>query len=388
MIEYSIPYILLIIFYAILAIYSYSTEDQEIRKRVDIAAIAMFVLFFGFRGFIGTDWTTYYVAYDKCDINDLTLNVFQSSDITYEPGYTLLELLCNSIHLSFQGFVLVCCLINTVLLFRFLHKRIDNLPLGLLLYICMGGFVMSTNLMRNSIAILLFANAIEYLFERKPIPYFSLCILALTFHVSSIFYFPLYFFFHKRCTKWVFLGLFIAGNIVFLTHFKLVSLILTNTVGLIVPKLSGMIEAYTEGGYGDLATGISIGYLERLLTGILIFCYYDKLCEIRKENAIFINSYIAYFIFFFYFSEFAIMSGRLSNLFTYFYWIIWIDLLYCFSIDNNRYLFIAFLTIYCIMKMIGMTKYKILEYDNTLFGAKTYNERLFLYYRYSNETEK
>ena len=86
---------------------------------------------------------------------------------------------------------------------------------------------------------------------------------------------------------------------------------------------------------------------------------------------------------FFLLSEFNIISLRMSGLFTFAYWIIWYDFLKCFSIKNNRKLYIAFVTLYCIMKMIGSTNMITSEYDNILFGSKSYEERLYIHNRYS-----
>lgn len=146
-------------------------------------------------------------------------------------------------------------------------------------------------------------------------------------------------------------------------------------------KIQLMVDGYTE--KYDSSTTISIGYIERLMTGLLIFCYYDKLVKIRKENIIFINAYIVYFLMFFLLSEFNIISLRMSGLFTFAYWIIWYDFLKCFSINNNKKLYIAFVTLYCIMKMIGTTNMITSQYDNILFGSKSYEERLYIHNRYS-----
>uniref|UniRef100_A0AB33JK13 EpsG family protein n=4 Tax=unclassified Prevotella TaxID=2638335 RepID=A0AB33JK13_9BACT len=134
------------------------------------------------------------------------------------------------------------------------------------------------------------------------------------------------------------------------------------------------IKAYTE--VFNTSTGLSIGYLERLLTSMLVFLYYNKLNEVRKNNAVFINGLIAYFVMFFFFSEFQVLSKRFANLFAYGYWIIWIDLIKCFAIANNRRLFKAFIFIYCVMRMAGSTYLPDFAYDNILFGATSYQERL------------
>ena len=250
----------------------------------------------------------------------------------------------------------------------------------------MGGFGMETNLMRNAIAILLFVNALEFIEQRRALPYFSICFLALTFHLSSVFYFPLYFFFHKPCKKWIFITIFIIGNFILLAHIKLFTPILgaiTGTGG----KAENVMNAYSDT-YGDLGFKISIGYLERLLTGILIICYYDKLIKVRKENIIFVNAFLAYISMTFFLSEMTVVSERMSGLFIFAYWILWPDLLMCMNIKNNRKLFMSFVFIYCIMKMIGMTKEKILEYDNLLFGGKSYNERLYIFNKNFEEPDQ
>ena len=143
-----------------------------------------------------------------------------------------------------------------------------------------------------------------------------------------------------------------------------------------------MVDSYTDSAEFQLLT---IGYLERLFSGILIFCYYDKLLSIRNENKIFINSFIAFIFMSFILSEFQVVSLRMAGLFIFSYWVLWGDLIKCFSIVNNRKLFMAFIGIYCSLKIIGSTNMITSEYDNILFGAKSYEERLYLHNRYSKE---
>ena len=129
----------------------------------------------------------------------------------------------------------------------------------------------------------------------------------------------------------------------------------------------------------SFVAAISIGLLERLFTAVLIFCYYDKILGMRKDSALFVNAFVLYYFFYMYFAEFDIMSMRLATLFTFCYWVLWGDLLRCFSIENNRKLFVAFVGIYAIFKVAGQTHLSCYSYDNCLFGAKSYPERLYLY---------
>ena len=381
---YSIPYVLLILIFGFFSIYYYDNKENESKKYIiDVWCIVIFILFFGFRGFICDDWISYYPAFQKCSFEYVNLNVFEYNiEWGFEPGFTLLMCLCKIIMDDYQILVLVCTLINTFLLFKFFQKRIDNMPLGIILFLSFGGYIMSTNLMRNSIAILIFINSLTYLERRKPLQYFGLCLLALTFHISAVIYFPLYFFFNIKLNKWVYLSLFVFGNVIFLFHvplfLKIISLFLGDSEG----QLQMMVESYTSGDMAEMKT-LSIGYLERLFTGILIFCYYNKLTDLRKENIIFINAFICYILASFLFSEFSEISLRLSYLFIFAYWILWYDLINCFSILNNKKLFLAFMSIYFIMKMVGSTNMITSSYDNVIFGAKSYEERLYIHNRYS-----
>lgn len=375
---YTLPYILLILFLAVLAwLYPMSTEESK--GKMQFLCLFVFMIFFGCRGFIGDDWTSYYPFFMKYSVDNIENIGYIISESNFEPGFTLLMLICKWFINDFSFFVFICSAINCTLLFIFLRKRVDNFPLALLFFVCMGGFGMQTNLMRNSISILLFANALDFIKQRKMLPYFVVCSIALTFHASSILYFPLYFFFHKKCPKWLFLIIFVMGNLVFLLHIRFITPVLIFAAGKIGETYEILVRTYLESEFSDMNWVLSIGYLERLLTGFLVYCYYNKLVEIRKENVIFINSYIAYFFMYFFFSEFNVIGTRLSTLFIFFYWILWGDIIKCFSIKSNKMFFIIFLSIYCVMKIIGMTRLITLEYDNVLFGAKSYEERLYIH---------
>lgn len=372
---YSIPYVILIAFFGFSAFYYHSSENDNTKKKIVISSLTVFFIFFGFRGFIFSDWISYYPYFQTCDIDDIISFELGSPDYM-EPGFTSFMIVCRAIFDDFQFFVFISTLIETVLLYRFISKRVDNIPLALAIFLVFEGFMIIVNLMRNAMSILIFLNALDFLEKRKPIQYFGLCILAITFHYSAIIYFPLYLFINRGYNKWIYLGIFISCNLVFLSRVS-IFLKLISLFGLGGEFLETKVEAYTEMGSGF---GLSIGYLERLLTGFLVFCYYNKLKEIRKENVIFINALLGYFMAFFLLSEFSEISKRISTLFAFSYWIIWIDLIKCFSIENNRKLFVAFLSIYCMMKVVGLTKHPDMDYENALFGKlSTYEQRLYIH---------
>lgn len=371
----SLPYIILITVFCSFAFIFERTENNLTKTKIQYCSIGIFLIFFGLRGFILSDWINYYEYFYNCDLSYIF--EWTSTQGATEPGFTLLCLIVKFIWKDFHFFVLICCIIDTLLLLKFFHKRIQNIPLALAIYICFEGLLISTNFMRNSIAILLFLNAIDYIEQRDAKKYFLCIAIAISFHASALLYIPLYFFLHKKCNKWLYLSIFIFCNVVFIGKISLVSTTL-NILG-IDDSLSMKVRAYTE--IYDKSTKISIGYLERLLTGSLIFCYYNKLIEVRKENIVFINAAIAYFMCFFLLSEFEILSKRLCALFAFGYWMLWMDLLKCFNIENNKKLFAVFISLYCILKIGSSTMLPDFKYENLLFGIQSYQERLYYHNR-------
>ena len=376
--SYSIPYLLLLLVLALLAL-SNPRLNESLRERMWMPCGFVLLLFFGLRGYVGDDWTGYHVVYQFVQTSDFHLNVFSHHTFRYEPGFALLAYVCRMVaggqgYLFFQG---VVTLIQLILLFRFLRRYSDNLPFSLIVFIAMSGLVMLINTMRNTIAILLFLNGIHYITERRPWPYFGWCLAALMFHMSSILFFPLYFFFHRPINRWVFLLVFLVGNAIVLFKVPVISMGVGVVADMIGGKMSTMVKAYLEDQHmAALSFQISIGSLERLGTGLIIFLFWDRLLAIRRENAMFINAMLLFFTFYFFFSEVREVGKRLSELFVFGYWILWPDLLQCFQRRIVRLAFAAFLCVYCALKVVGTIGYPNTKYENVLTGFTHYQQRL------------
>ncbi len=379
---YAIPYIVLVLILGLMAIFIYQrSDDEELCHKFKLWGIGIFFLFFAFRGFINTDWLTYYEEFDKCSW-DMLFNYEMGK--SREPGFLIFMLICKTIYPDYHFFVFIHTILITYLLVTFLRRYSNNIMLALVLSLVFEGFTINVNLMRNSTSIYLFLCAIPYLYERKALPYYGLCLLALSFHFSAIVYFPLYFFLHKKLNKWIYLGIFITCLIIFILHIPLfLRLLQLSGIGGAFVDLK--VDAYTE---LSVARGFGMGFIERLITGILVFCYYDKLRNTRPENTIFINSLIIFFITNFMFSEFAEISKRIYILFIYAYWILWGDLIKCFFYQNNRYIFCTFVGLYCLLKTATTLNAPIHQYDNLLLGGiKSYYERKFIFDKTFEEPE-
>ena len=240
---YSIPYVLLVVFLGFLAILLYQRkDDKELCHKITILGILVYFLFFAFRGFINTDWMTYYVEFDKCSW-DLLFNYELGK--SREPGFLLFELLCKSLFDNFHFFVFMGMVVNTALLIPFFKRYTDNVLLALTIFLVFEGFVINANLMRNSISIFIFLNAIQYLQRREALRYFGMCLLAVTFHFSAFVYFPMYFFLHRSLNKWVYLAIFLTCIAVFVLHVP-IFLGLVKLTGIGGAFIEDKIEVYTE----------------------------------------------------------------------------------------------------------------------------------------------
>ena len=90
---YSLPYIFILTVFAVLAvIYAQRQENKEdtlLCSYITGAAIAVFYVFFAFRGYVYSDWVGYSETFQNVeweDIFDITNKKKQA--IIHEPGFT------------------------------------------------------------------------------------------------------------------------------------------------------------------------------------------------------------------------------------------------------------------------------------------------------------
>lgn len=379
---YPLPYILLVLFYAAVGYVRHQMPNEEYRRYCDVLSVVMFVLFFGFRGYLLTDWMLYYPYYHDLEWGDI-LNFFNPDKTGLEPGFAVLCMVCKTLSggsYHFLEFTVTCLFLSCV--YSFMRRYTDNVALGLMLFLAFDGVGIVCNLLRNSLAIGIFLVAIPFIEQRRPLPYFFLCLLALTFHVSALVYVPLYFFFHRFPTRWVYLAVFVIANAAFISRFSVVDQIL-ELMGF-TGDAAMKADAYT----GKMTSSLSvftIGYIERLLTGTLIILYHDKLKELHNGSGVIVNGVFMYLIMFYFFSQYDVLSRRFSFLFCFGYWVIWLDFMRCFFFINNRRLLAAFVVAYSVIHAWRIYNAPDFYYENILTGAQSYNERLYFHSRNFHE---
>jgi len=382
--NYSIPYLILLICYIFLAIIEYNNKNNHaIYKFIIVICSIIYVFFFGLRGFIGWDWTNYYLRYEN------TSNLINLSFNTSIPdfGFLIYMSLFKTLYINYYAFVFINVILHIFLLNIFLKRYLPPgyYVFGIIVFLIMGGFVMEVDTMRNIMSILLFLLSIKYIEERKVGKYYILNIVGLLFHFSSIFYFPLYFLLHKKMNRILIAVIFIIGFILFIFQIEYMKPIVLYISGLFGGRIQLTTNNYINSTIYGKSYGLTIGLLERLFSAVLIVLYYSKLINASKHNIIFINAFVCYYFFFFYFAEINIISNRVGMLFLFAYWILWPSIIYVSKIKINRQFILCVMILYSIFKMRGLTRYQLYQYDNQMFGIKTYEERVEIFFEISQD---
>lgn len=103
----------------------------------------------------------------------------------YEPLFTLLCLLLNSMTDNYQVLLVVSSAISLIPVARLIYLKSGDMPLSFFLYITLNLYFSSMNIMRQAIAIGIIALGVPQLLEGKWLRYMILVVLATLFHQSA-----------------------------------------------------------------------------------------------------------------------------------------------------------------------------------------------------------
>lgn len=383
---YSSPYILLIFFFLSIAALQLGVPiEEKSRRYINYSILIAYLLFFGFRGFIATDWINYF-TYFKNLPTDFTLALNISP---YEPGFVVYSVLIKKIFSSYEAFQFINTLTNVLLLNLFLKRYLPTKhhALALAVFVAFNGFILEINLLRNFKAILIFLLSLQYIENRKPIKYFICILIAILFHWTSILYIPLYFFLHRKIDIRLFLTVFILGTFIYSIQFEYIKPVIEFIASLLPENSSVKIQYYLEQKMYSGTNGLTFGYFERALLFFLILFHYKKITA-NKSNILFVNSFIIFITLYLYFYEVRIVQERIGSIFVYSYWIIIPVVIY--EIEKNfKLLLVFFIALLLITKIHLATNYIFYDYDSFLFGkSKTYQERLNTFNKNKSIIEK
>ena len=348
-------------------------KNERKKHMLFVFSIILLIGFLGLRGFIGWDWWAYYPSYNNLP-----------GGFNYEIGYEIWSNIFYKIGLSYHHFTFI----NTVadiLILAYVLKKYSKYPIfSMFLFLAVQGLSFEVDLLRNAKAVLLFIISIQFIKERKIIPFLILNILGMTFHMSSVIYLPMYFILNRNYSRKIILPLIILGNIYYIFDTKIFIHILEYMSSVLPAAVGGKITSYLSIIPQNYKLPIGTLYFERLVTFIMVFFFLHKEKNHReKENPyslIMENSFYIFYLIFLFTSEFFIASTRIGILFIYANWFLWGDI-----IENLRDTKIK-AAVFLIAVLIGGNRIynhfdfngnKILyRYENIITDHKSYEEKM------------
>ena len=382
---YSVPYWAILTLYMVLTIIEWrNSGDKRILQFIRIISTVAFLAFFGLRAYVGYDCHVYYAIYEEL------VPIFKEgytdnwSNPWYEPGFICYASVVKWISGDYSVFVFISATIDIIILNSFFKRYSTNYAFGFLVLLTMHP-VMEIELMRNVKSLMLFLLAVPYIAQRRFWPFALLMALAFTFHTSTIFLFPLFFFVHKPMPKKVFIILFILCNALYLSQIDFLKPAIQAAANLLGGKYAPMTELYLESDLYGANRGISIGYIERFVTSLLIIAYYNKLLTQKQSNVIFINMFGIFLVVVLVFNGISIIAERVGLLFLVSYWILWPALFCCFQRMSNRILFFGCICLYASLRITSITSNAIYKYENIVFQHDSQLERELVKERYAGD---
>jgi hypothetical protein len=151
--------------------------------------------------------------------------------------------------------------------------------------------------------------------------------------------------------------------------------ILSSIVPIFDNRLADITVKYIQSDIFSSAYGLSLGYIERQLSFILVFIFYPRLKKDDQNVNIFTNLFYLYCFTFLLCSEMSILLERVALLFVCSYWILYPKIFNLIS-KKYKYVFLFLLLIYSVPKIKGNHYGRVHEYDNVLTGYKSFEIRL------------
>ncbi|WP_245851351.1 EpsG family protein [Pseudomonas segetis] len=237
--------------------------NQERTVYIAFVAVGVFIVGFSYKS--GSDWVNY--------LGEYTLGC---SNGVYEPGFNLL---CKSFSLLeldywwFSFFIKSSCLLSIAI---FLWRS-KVYPLLCFISYILVSFVFLENTLRQQVALAVLIVASRFIFDRGLV--FALLVLvASTFHISAVFFLPMYFLVRHSMLRWGLLfisALYLLLNIVGVSFIDAVISMLSYVDGAYVNKVSLYLsfEKYP----------VTIGHFARFILFVILTVVVSS-CISKEEN--------------------------------------------------------------------------------------------------------
>ena len=181
--------------------------------------LVVLILLAGLRYRVGSDTLMYMSVFEECPKLD-ELKYFDFSEAKYNPLWYILNAVSRSIYDNFTLFQIIHAIIVNSVFFWFFRKYCPSYYFSAILLYFFGYFCyFNMEVMRESLCICVLLLAMPLYMDRRWIPYYVLCVVAINFHYSAIvmFFLPFLLFFKQPSWRWqvaIFIVIFVLLKVV------------------------------------------------------------------------------------------------------------------------------------------------------------------------------
>lgn len=331
-------YIGIFIFCTIMFILNNLIKEQKGKKIFEIVTLILLCIISGTRYYLGG--TDYYVYKNMFEVIP-TIGNFNFSTVhdiygTFgaEKGYLFFCSIIKTVGFNFFGFTLIHSIIFYTCMYIGLKKYTKNFNLLIIIFLYKMFFYDTFISLRQTITIAIFFVSIHFIENKKTVPYFLCCLLAVTFHNGALLLFVIYFINKVKLTKkrliilnCIFIPTILISmlNIPILASFQnFINLFNTETA---MQKASNLINSSVTGGISYLYT------IEYFIIMFFIIINYSKIIEQDEHSEFIIKLFLILLPLFTMFRGYEILT-REKDYFLFTYAII---LDYLSRIKNKKY---------------------------------------------------
>lgn len=366
---FSTPYIILNVILLVLAVLSFTLKTKLSHKILACISMIVFVVFFCFRGYVQTDTINYYALFER--LPGILSGI--ADEPHFDKGFIVYMEIIKSLGFNYDQFIIISTFIDLILLTILFRQYFSYKYYALFFYLFLmfTGLEYEFNLMRNIKATLLFLISIKYIYSRNFIKFLILNLLALSFHWSSILFFPLYFILHKEISLKSYCVLFLVGILIYvLMPYVLHALLQIFTTVFEGYMFTEKIDDYLNLDMFSAGKQFSLMDIALMIWYVLILITYNQIKRTSPHVICFINLFALYFLFSCMGSGMILFRQRVAILFEPSCWLLFIWLIKSQRYTNKVILF-SVIVLYGIFLTYRRTKNDTMyQYDNFLLSEK------------------
>lgn len=358
---YSLPYLFLIVVFLMIYFAENSIKKKNKSNKIILYLCGfIFLLFFGFRGYVGSDWFNYEYYY-----SDTTLSTWTIQD--YELGFSFIAKMFHDLGFSYHYFVFFITFIQVILWSRFLKTQSNQISLSYIVLISLFPLLI-IDLLRNLTSILIAIQAIEYIDKNKKIKASLIILVSILFHTTGVFFFFLFFLNKKYFRRNILIFALIVGIVVYILQFNFFNSIIAFIGEIVGGRLQYLASSVTD---SDKSYGLRFGILEKLFVVFLLLFNYKRIVTNKLIKPIYFNGFFCYCFLLLYFSTSDTIINRFSLLFFWCYLMVLCDFK---TLVGNRYMNLLVVFI-CVLKTFVTFNRDIYKYSNNIISEDSYYER-------------